>query len=468
MRKILFGLILLVTAALLVSPKIVLAANNDTYVSNVYDSLVVSITNSITGTFDRQGKLEKPGAITFLSQTMGLMSSVKPASGVDFTRYLASHFQIPGTPKPAYAASVGGIGFDSLQPLLVFWTVMRNLAYMFFAIVFVVIGMMIMFRVKIDPKTTANIQTALPKIIMALIVVTFSYAIAGFLIDIMYVLIGLIISLATSLAVNKAGVNLAPEFTGLIANNSIFAFWLNGSGSGPAGGVNAAAAAAVAQAVDSFVKGPLGAAGGSIAGLIGGSIAWLIFAVAILFVLFKTWWALLGAYGSIILNIIVAPLWLMLDAIPGQNQFEAWIRSMLANLLAFPLVIGMIFIAWVLTASDIYQNGFVPPLIGGNTQGAIQAIVGLAILLTIPKTVEIMQQVLKAPQSKFATAWGEAVSWGYQHSGVPLGIGMATGTGKAGAREGLERVRTAGTGTFVERLADVGIAAGQNAKWWTR
>src|SRR5258708_14361646 len=50
---------------------------------------------------------------------------------------------------------------------------------------------MIMFRVKISPQVVVSVQSALPKIAIALVLVTFSYAIAGFLIDIMYVFVGL-------------------------------------------------------------------------------------------------------------------------------------------------------------------------------------------------------------------------------------------------------------------------------------
>jgi len=50
---------------------------------------------------------------------------------------------------------------------------------------------MIMFRVRISPQTVITVQSALPKIIFTLILITFSYAIAGFLIDLMYVVIGI-------------------------------------------------------------------------------------------------------------------------------------------------------------------------------------------------------------------------------------------------------------------------------------
>ena len=42
-----------------------------------------------------------------------------------------------------------------------------------------------------SPQTIVTIQSALPKIVVTLILVTFSYAIAGFMVDLVYVVMGL-------------------------------------------------------------------------------------------------------------------------------------------------------------------------------------------------------------------------------------------------------------------------------------
>jgi hypothetical protein len=149
---------------------------------------------------------------------------------------------------------------------------------------------------------------------------------------------------------------------------------------------------------------------------IAGGIAALVIAIAILWALFQTWLKLLSAYANTILAIIFSPLQLMIDAVPGQGQFEGWLRTMLANLLAFPTVLAMILIGLILAKSNVNNPGgaigFSPPLIGATNQQAMQALIGIGIILTIPKAVEIMQQVLKAPQNKWGTAWGEAVGAG--------------------------------------------------------
>ncbi len=361
-----------------------------------------------------------PGAISMFGNGIVYMASTKPASGADFTNYIASRIQVPGT-EPAYAATVGGVGFTSLQPVLQIWTAFRNVAYVIFAVIFVAVGIMIMLRFKIDPKTVATVQTALPKIVMALILVTFSYAIAGFLIDIMYVMINLFLAVLSSIGGMSSQVDSIKQ--NLLSGQTIFSFFLGGGINGGVG-VSLSAFYAINAIIIQFL-GNVGVSGGTgvILGAVGGSLGFLIVAIAILWALFKTWLVLLGAYVNIILAIIFAPLQLMLDAVPGQNQFQAWVRTLLANLMTFPLVIGMMFVALALAGPNGPQwigpegQGFVPPLIGGNNQQAIQALIGIGILLTIPKALEILQQTFKAPAFKWAGAWTEAVKFGWNNTG---------------------------------------------------
>ena len=91
-----------------------------------------------------------------------------------------------------------GIGFDGLTPVLQIWKAFRNLTYLFFVILFVILGLGIMFRLNIDARTVMTMQNQIPKIIIALVLITFSYAIAGFLIDMMYLSIFLVVQIFAS------------------------------------------------------------------------------------------------------------------------------------------------------------------------------------------------------------------------------------------------------------------------------
>lgn len=111
-----------------------------------------------------------------------------PVHFSDYTKYLSQNF---GLVKTAHAAT----GIDQLAPLTNLWLAFRNLSYLLFVIIFVVVGFAVMLRAKIDPRTVMTIENQIPKLIVALILITFSYAIAGLAIDIMWVGIYLVINI---------------------------------------------------------------------------------------------------------------------------------------------------------------------------------------------------------------------------------------------------------------------------------
>ncbi len=122
------------------------------------------------------------GAIGMLSTSLTSLYNL-PAHTGDYIGYLTNNF---GLTRPSYAAGVQGSGFQQLAPVMNLWIAFRNISYLLFIIAFLVIGVAIMLRVRIDPRTVMTIQNQIPKIIIAVILVTFSFAIAGFLIDLMW------------------------------------------------------------------------------------------------------------------------------------------------------------------------------------------------------------------------------------------------------------------------------------------
>ncbi len=116
--------------------------------------------------------------------------STAPASGIEWARTGLEHAGF----IPQSQAAVG-IGLAAVLPFKNLWTLFRNFAFLIMVIIMVIIGFMIMFRAKINAQTVISVENALPKIVIAMILITFSYAIAGFMIDLMYVSMGLIIHL---------------------------------------------------------------------------------------------------------------------------------------------------------------------------------------------------------------------------------------------------------------------------------
>lgn len=72
-----------------------------------------------------------------------------------------------------------------LTPVLTVWSAMRDLAYGLFAIIMVAIGIMIIARKEVSPRLVVTLTSALPKIVMGLVLITFSYPIVAFFVDLM-------------------------------------------------------------------------------------------------------------------------------------------------------------------------------------------------------------------------------------------------------------------------------------------
>jgi len=126
----------------------------------------------------------------FVSNLIVLPFANPPASGIAWTYSgLANAGFVPKT------LAAEGIGMGSIQPFAKIWKIFRDVTYLLLVVILIAIGFMVMFRTKINPQTVISVENSLPKIIIALILITFSFAIAGFMIDLMYILIAIIISI---------------------------------------------------------------------------------------------------------------------------------------------------------------------------------------------------------------------------------------------------------------------------------
>src|SRR3990172_8625738 len=125
----------------------------------------------------------------FMSNLIVLPYANPPASGI---YWAYSGLQDAGFAPKTYAAE--GIGFGAIKPFAKIWIAFRNVAYLVIVLVMITIGFMIMFSMKLNPQTVISVENSLPKIVLSLILVTFSFPIAGLLIDLMYIAIILIVS----------------------------------------------------------------------------------------------------------------------------------------------------------------------------------------------------------------------------------------------------------------------------------
>ena len=445
--------------------------NLNTYTQSVFINIATTVFCIFTGVdpLNPQGKClgidPATRKISYVDQGGGLMAITGnliastfyiPVSTHDYGSFMASKF---GIGEKAYAQ---GIGFKGLMPTLKLWEAFRNITYMIFVVLFLIVGLGIMFRIKIDPRTVMTVQNQIPKIIIAIVLVTFSYAIAGFLIDLMYVSMYLIISVFVGQGLDVTDVGASTPFgaagglTGIggIANagahaiggvvKSIFDGTLGtvlggiigtligtaGAGTGITGslmkglGIASKAGGIVGGVIAtggliglSLVAGYF--VGDSVAGLAAGVIAYIIIIIALFSALLRLWFILIKSYIFILINVVFAPFLIARGLIPGQAGIGGWIRSMVSNLSVFPVTIIMFLLGKAfIEGFEKHPNPFAPPMVGDFTNPAAFApIIGLGIILMLPEVANMVRDALKQPEFKYSAAIGQSLSVGARAPG---------------------------------------------------
>lgn len=365
------------------------------------------------------------GALASASNLVASLYANPPASGV---QYIASQIQKFNPVQPAYAQE--GTGFDALKPVQDLWTVFRNASYVGFVIVFVIIGFMVMFRAHISPQAVATVQDSIPRIVIALILVTFSYAIAGLMIDLMFLIINVVISLLA-----QSGVLDRLTASDIIFQKSIIGVMVFGWDD---------VIGATARAIHDLLGDIIG--GGSIANIIkfGGVLQWgiggiagLIVGIAALFIMFRIFVMLLMAYVMIILLTLLAPFYFLIQALPGNNGAKEWFKQMGANIAVFPAVALMILLAGIiggitafggtgsgeLTKEATTEALKFPLLLGGLDPTAIGKIIALGFLFMTPEAGKMVKEAIGA---KGGPQFGGAGA-----SALGAGAGMASWPARA-------------------------------------
>lgn len=405
---------------------------------NIYDDKIFNF-NQIAGTIDSlntqilgtsllhpqtneitQGR----GALAAASSLVAGLFANPPASGV---QYFAGQIQKFNPVQPAYAQT--GLGFDALSPVQKLWEVFRNASYVGFVIVFVVMGFMIMFRAHISPQAVATVQDSIPRIVVALILVTFSYAIAGLMIDLMFLVINIIIALLA-----QSGVIEASRASTVIFNKSII-----GVITGAWTDIFKTAADAISKLlVDTLI-------GGDLLGILKftlGGIGGLIVGIAALFIMFRILLMLLMAYVMIILLTIIAPFFFLIQSLPGNNGAREWFKQMTANVAVFPAVSLMIIFAGVIggisafggTGAGTLKDTALqfPLLVGGLPENAIGKIIGLGILFMTPEAANLVKNAVGSRGPSLGGAGVAAVGASAGFLGRRIGqSSVARGVGEA-------------------------------------
>lgn len=339
------------------------------------------------------------------------MFTTPPLSTREYIADVANGFGIVDEANAQQTIPGGGNGV--LNPIINLWQVSRNVAYLVMIIIFVLIGLMVMFRRKLNPQTVISVQMALPGLIFGLIFITFSYFFASFITDFAFIgtdLVGYYFKIAQPpppvgqnpatftqpLSQTLANENVLSVFSRYVGTfdaatlqqgvgtifDSIGAFpqqllrllasvmaYQVGNALGSAAGPVLAGAGCVASgagvAVLPVCLGLGAIAGGPIGGAAAGAMTYtatvemlsfavyIVLIVLVIFSMFRLLFQLVKNYIAIIFLTISAPFHFLLASMPGKSDIAySWLRNMLCNVLAFPAVIAVLY--------------FVAYLLGGN------------------------------------------------------------------------------------------------------
>ncbi len=342
------------------------------------------------------GDVNVQGSILgFLSSAIAAPYAAPPASSIAWAQ---QGLESIGFVPKSYAST--GLGFASLQGYMGIWKLFRDVAYLVLVLVMVAIGFMIMFRVNVGGQTVVNIESALPRIIIAMLLITLSFPIAGFLIDMMYAVISICVGLLYDAGFEATARNLSntpissKEALNKYITADFFNLWPEGANPFNVGtslykltplwvqtslqfailplatGYGATLLKPVKEVVSSFFgQGAAGFTLGNLpnifyAGLLiiivyvisywaPTIILGLILTLTILVLIFRIFFMLLESYIKVLLYTLFSPIILMFSAIPGNGSIGWWFKNMIGELVAFPTVIVILLVGNAINKTNV-------------------------------------------------------------------------------------------------------------------
>ncbi len=344
---------------------------------------------------------------------------------INTSQYLATIN--PLTPTTANAQAVDELDTSGLVKL---WQNVRNAAFAFSALALVVIGFMIMFRTKLDPRTSITAMNSLPKIIFAMILIYFSFALSGFMLDM-----------------------------GRLALQVVYRTIPFSGGSVLSGLLELLVIILIGFAASFLVTG--GPVGGTIFA-VGLLLIILILAIFLLVVILSLIYQMLKRYMQFIVYTLFSPLFFLWGALPGQSSF-GWFKSQLANIIAIPAMLLIIRLAAYIgynswgTGRIVGGNGINLPspfaFGGGGTSGAfadvfwliISPLVSLVLLFYATKMPAIVDGVLQIKDHGARAGFGPMAV-------ITTPISAGASAGKAFGGLGQLKGQVAGLGTGMRNL----------------
>lgn len=328
---------------------------------------------------------------------------------VDVPAHLAQQW-VPGY---ADSNSTYAAGYTDLRnsKVDVLWMTTRNIAYTGFVVIMIAIGFMIMFRHKIGGQIMVTVGNSIPKVVVALVLVTFSFAIIGLIIDIGALIMKLVQILLYGGPEMGEGVKITNPITmfGNFFSKTGFTFKLFS-------GTNSLVTVILT------IAGVFKSGTATTVGIIG--LLLTLIPIGIVFWgMVKLWITLLKAYLGIIMNVIFAPLAIFAGALPGNEASTINIfKSALRNVLVFPIAYAIVNLPYYAESKGI-TLAFPTSLAGeeavdGKVGGFMLAVVKIVAIYAAANAPAMAAVIVPPTVSKQVGDTATAVKTSL--SGIPL------------------------------------------------
>lgn len=327
---------------------------------------------------------------------------------ISFTSYVDEVISHSGVSKVQAQTT----GYNMLRPVIKLWKVSRDIALTFIVIVGFIVSLLIIFGLK-QGQEFVTIMNAMPKFIVAVIMIIFSYSFAGLILDISTIGIKASLSVISSknilnpLVTNVQSTyprsiftpsgslvqldNPDPTTSGSPQDKADWNIWRLASifsnfkdwgtrtcdssdpDDQPGGdnyiddslGCRLRVQDILAQPTNlSIMNAIIGLTNDKTAGTVAQFGIDFIFQVFILTIVIKIFFSLIGAFAQLFLRTISAPIEFLFIPIQGYGAIEKWIKSMLAQSLIFPITFIIFIIAAVIgnyTGAPFYIDGSITP-----------------------------------------------------------------------------------------------------------
>lgn len=386
-------------------------------------------------------KRNSAGLVNGIMALNGKLLDQRPASGADYIEQKVYALQNLGKVS-AQEQDLGlyypGLGYNLLQPVQSFWGWSVTIVYSLMIFIIIVVALGIMFRNSLSGGIAVALQSSIPNIALAMILVPLSYAITGLFID------GITLGVNAThmfligpgspghgvyeeqITKNDLVIDIGGEYVnrGLHADDAKVSWLYSGIIlSRPIADGTQSFGESLTSATDSM--GLIGAMGAFIGSLIGQD--WLIsvvsFILGVLLMLtgLRIFWKLLKKYVYFITMPLISPFIFATIALPGSGvkTIMWYTKNMGSATLAYVVTYAMILLSIVLSSSYFLSQlpnaevtTFVPPLTaiesvllnfsndvnaGGGANSFIDfmfILVAFAIYMLIPKTLDQIDEAL--------------------------------------------------------------------------